>query len=156
MKIQYCSDLHLEFAANNQFLKKEPIIPSAEILLLAGDIVTFASLDRHTHFFDFLSENFLSVYWVPGNHEYYGSDISARVGSFCEKIRHNVFLLNNQMMMIGDVNFIFSILWSFISPINLLVIQQSISDFHHIRYNGGKITPNYFNQLHQNCKDFIE
>jgi len=36
MKIQYCSDLHLEFPTNAIFLKNHPIEPAGEILILAG------------------------------------------------------------------------------------------------------------------------
>jgi len=46
MKLQYCSDLHLEFPENKKYILKNPIKPKAEILVLAGDIVLFATMDR--------------------------------------------------------------------------------------------------------------
>ncbi len=58
MKIQYCSDLHLEFKENKNYLRENPIIPSGEILLLGGDIVPFAVMDSHNDFFDFVADNF--------------------------------------------------------------------------------------------------
>ena len=39
MKIQYMSDLHLEFQENSMFLKQKEIPVTGEILVLAGDIL---------------------------------------------------------------------------------------------------------------------
>ncbi|AZA46899.1 metallophosphoesterase [Chryseobacterium carnipullorum] len=137
MKIQYCSDLHLEFPENKKYLLENPIIPTAEILVLAGDIIPFAILDQHQEFFDYLSDHFEMVFWIPGNHEYYHSDIHQRTGSFEEKIRENVILLNNKVKSFGETKLIFSTLWSYISPQNKFEIQQSLNDFRLIK-NAGK------------------
>ena len=112
MKIQYCSDLHLEFKANSQFLEKFPLVPSADILILAGDI-TYMRKDFYEHsFFDFLSENWKQVFWIPGNHEFYcGKDINSYDFSKPIKIRENIFLVDNYSVIIEDIHFIFSLLY---------------------------------------------
>ena len=38
MKIQYASDLHLEFAENRNFIENGGITPIGEVLVLAGDV----------------------------------------------------------------------------------------------------------------------
>ena len=38
MKIQYASDLHLEFADNRNFIEDGGIEPMGEVLVLAGDV----------------------------------------------------------------------------------------------------------------------
>ena len=46
MILQYCSDLHLEFPANKDYIKTNPIRPIGDILILAGDITLFNHIDR--------------------------------------------------------------------------------------------------------------
>src|ERR1035437_5841847 len=104
LKIQYCSDLHLEFQSNQNFLKQNPILPIGDILILAGDIVPFIAIDKHKDFFKYVSDNFKLTYWLPGNHEYYYFDIAKKGGTINENIHRNVFLVNNVAIKQKNVN----------------------------------------------------
>src|SRR3989337_4078715 len=155
MKIQYCSDLHLEFPVNKKYLTANPIKPEGEILLLAGDIIPFAEIEKENDFFNFLSDSFEHVYWIPGNHEYYYADIKERTGTFHEKIRPNVSLLNNTAIHHNGVRLLFSTLWSNINPAKEFVIQKSMADFRLIKNNGKKITVDDYNRLPEDCRAFL-
>ena len=155
MKLQYASDLHLEFPENKEFLKRNPFLPGANVLLLAGDIVPFAVMDQHTDFFNYISETFETTYWIPGNHEYYRSDISDRAGYFNEKIRENLFLVNNVSVIHENVKLVFSTLWTSISPGNQFEIKQRLSDFHAIKFNNRGLTIDHYNFLHEQCRSFL-
>lgn len=156
MKIQYCADLHLEFQENKEFLKNNPLLPKGDILLLAGDIVPFKVLHKHNDFFDYVSGNFETTWWVPGNHEYYSFDLANKQGCFNEKIRNNVFLVNNFTHRLPGIKFIFSTLWTRISPANEWNIQQRLSDFHVIGFHGNRMRPHHYNRIHTESLNFIK
>jgi predicted phosphohydrolase len=156
MKFQYCSDLHLEFPDNRKYLNANPLKPSGEVLLLAGDIIPFAKMNKHPEFFDFVSDHFDSTYWLPGNHEYYHGDIAGWSGAIHEKIRSNVYLVNNIAITLLDVQLVFSTLWSKISPLHQWMIQQDIADFHLIKYRGSSLTTTDFNNQHELCLQFLQ
>lgn len=155
MIIQYCSDLHLEFSQNKKFIAKYPLMPRGDILLLAGDIVPFTEIEEQADFFNYIADNFERTYWVPGNHEYYHSNILYRSGTIKEAIRSNVFLVNNYTVQLKNLRLIFSTLWSNLSPVNYLTVQNRMADFSAIQHNGQKFTPYNYNDLHQQCKEFI-
>lgn len=155
MKIQYCSDLHLEFKENNNYVTKHPIQPEGEVLLLAGDILPFVLNPLRYSFFDVVSEQFEAVYWVPGNHEYYGFDIGKLNNPLFEKVRNNVFLVNNHTIQHKEVNIICSTLWSHIQPQNEWVIQKSLTDFSAISFNDAPLLPYHFNAFHQSALAFL-
>jgi len=155
MKIQYASDLHLEFSENKKFLKDNPIKPIGNILLLAGDIVPFAIMDKHKDFFTYLSDHFETTYWIPGNHEYYYFDLSKKCGTLNENVKTNVHLVNNISVVQNNIRFIFSTLWSKINPANQWHIERSISDFQVIKFNDYRLSADIFNQLHQESLQFI-
>ncbi len=67
MKLQYASDLHLEFSANSSYLKLNPLTVSGEVLLLAGDIGYLGDNNYEKHpFWTWASENYRPVIVVPG------------------------------------------------------------------------------------------
>ena len=72
MKIQYMSDLHLEFWENSRYIKHNAFPVMGDILVLAGDI--FYLKDKIAplgNFWKWASENYRQVLIVPGNCEYY-------------------------------------------------------------------------------------
>lgn len=154
--IQYASDLHLEFPQNKEFLKLHPLQPVGEVLVLAGDIVPFAIMDKHQDFFSYLSDHFEITYWLPGNHEYYYFDAAERSGMLNETIRNNVFLINNTSVVHDHTRLIFSTLWSRISPAHQWQIERSMNDFHLIKYNGCRFSVENYNQLHEESLEFIK
>ncbi len=156
MKIQFATDLHLEFPENRAFLKDNPIIPVGDILVLAGDIVPFAQMNRHAVFFKFCSDNFSSTYWLPGNHEYYNSDLNGRTGQFIENIESNVHLVNNYWVQKENVRLIFSTLWTRISSSKAWQIQNSLSDYHVIKDKGKGLTTSRTNELFEENFSYLQ
>lgn len=158
MKIQYASDLHLEFPENYEYIKKNPIKPIGEILILAGDIIPFEIVYVAREFFNYVSKNFKQVYWLPGNHEYYGYDLALKTGRINEKVLQldNVTLINNESIFYDDYRLIFSILWSYIKVENEIYIKKCLNDFRLITFKKQKLTVETYNQNHLECCHFLQ
>lgn len=156
MLLQYASDLHLEFPRNKTFLGPQALIPKAEILILAGDIVPFAFKEKQQDFFSYVSDHFKQTYWLPGNHEYYHSDIRFRTGKVHEQIRENVYLVNNLTVELENIKLIFSTLWAHISVEKRQILENSLTDFRAVTFKGKPFIAEDFNCLHRECLQFIE
>ena len=129
MKIQYASDLHIEFTLNSYFLHDNKFVPRADILVLAGDIFPFSKSTEKIKYFDYLSESFKHVYWLPGNHEYYYSDLIRFHKYKANPVRSNIQIVNNNVVPLDGVNLIFSTLWGHISPQNELYVKAMFRIF---------------------------
>ena len=156
MKIQYASDLHLERRFNEQYLRENPIEPVGDILILAGDITHWDKEFFKNRFFDYLSAKFKWVYYVPGNHEFYGGkDIKVLRKPICEKIRANIYVVSNVVITIGGIDFIFAPLWSHIPVQDEEIIRLTINDFNFIKYRNRLFTVRDHNTLHVRLKKFL-
>ncbi len=152
---QYCSDLHLEFPENLHHVSANPLKPIAPVLIMAGDIVPLDLLSRMGDFLSFVSGEFEQVFWVPGNHEYYRSDIARYPTPLSEKIRSNVTLVNNVTESFYGVKFIFSTLWANIPQHEEKTVRRGISDFMQISNGGHNFMVADFNALHADAVEFI-
>ena len=116
MRIQFASDLHLEFADNWRFLKQHPLEKTGDVLVLAGDIGYLGDDNYSTHpFWDIVAEQYEQVLVVPGNHEFYKFyDLATLKDGELLQIRPNVRVYYNAVVTLGDVDFILSTMWAHI------------------------------------------
>jgi len=158
MKIQYASDLHLEFGENTDYIVSNPLKVTGDILVLAGDIHVLDSEDfMNNPFWDWASKNYKQVIIAYGNHEFYkGCDLSTMKDGYKYKIRDNIYYYYNCVITINDIDIIVSTLWSYIHKEHELACQKSVNDFNLIKYNGNVITPEIFNNEHKKCLEFIK
>lgn len=155
MKIQICSDLHLEFTNNRNWLKRNPLIPKGEILIIAGDTYYLERDYEELDFINNVAKDFQAVYLIPGNHEYYGGfDVSTALLPTHKKIKENVFMVNNQVVELQGIDFIFSTMWSKIQR-NTLDVLKGMADFRKIKFNEERFSINHFNEVHEVAFNFL-
>lgn len=118
--VQIASDLHIEYKQDTVPNPSEYITPSADILVLAGDI---GSLYKYRQLEEFLTNTcrmFKAVLYVPGNHEWYeipGIDpvpkreLERRLHCIKDNIP-NLFILDKSSVLVGDICFVGCTLWS--------------------------------------------
>jgi predicted phosphohydrolase len=117
---QIVSDLHIEYNTEEVPNPLTLITPSADILILAGDIGSFYKYNQLKLFLIKLCPHFKVVIYVPGNHEYY-----TMKGYLPQKMNHllqkfiqmeesitNLYVLNRSSVQIDDVCIVGCTLWS--------------------------------------------
>jgi len=158
MKVQYCSDLHLEFSSNTSFIRNNPLPVTGDCLVLAGDISYLGRTRRQDKwFFDWCGDNFSQTFYVPGNHEFYDySDISSVELPFREALCSNVFLLSNTSVEAGGCNLLFTPLFSHIPESESMIIKLCMNDFRRILYHGKTLSVEDYNKINDVCLSFLE
>jgi predicted MPP superfamily phosphohydrolase len=134
MKVQYVSDLHVEFHKDCGRSLVNELEPVGDVLVLAGDIVCWAQPDAALVFFDKLVDKFsgIPIIYVLGNHEYYrcGSLVVHRhVSKLVDDNTNFHWLCRGNKVNINGVEFIGDTLW-FRRPNPLEEIHSfNMSDF---------------------------
>ena len=106
MRIQVVSDLHLEF---HNLLP--PVVEGIDVIVCAGDLAPVG-----TGAVRYAAEEWAEaphILYVPGNHEFYGTDIDrarAQLAEECDRL--GITLLDCDAIVIDDVHFIGATLWT--------------------------------------------
>lgn len=160
MKIAYCSDLHLEVG------KRDFLLPDADLLILAGDIVlgydlrdvweyNYISVQQR----DFLvnvSMKYKSVIWIPGNHEYWYNSLETAITDIKYFLDTqgitNIHFSECDTYIFNDIKFICTTLWTDVNKGSPLILDgQFMKDYINIKnftmFDGMK--------LHSEMRDYI-
>jgi len=148
--LQYISDIHLEFLHIEEVKSRaRKIIPTAPIIVLAGDIGNpFGKNNHYELFIEEMSKKFEKVFLISGNHEYYYNDIDMVE----EKIKMivnkyiNVSYLQNSYEDYNGIRWIGSTLWSQLD--NPTTFINDVKTIHHM-------TVDKYNTLHNMAVESI-
>lgn len=152
MKLQYLSDLHLEFPKNKTWVKRN-IKPQADYLLIAGDTGYLTDKrdnsiyeDYCDDFLKFCHDNWKQTILIPGNHEYYGgfplyklNTVNLEENTVSKiNIYDNVTLINNNFVDLDDNDYVVrvsgSTLWSYIKPEESSEVWRGMNDYRMCNY----------------------
>lgn len=158
MKLQYASDLHLEFQENSRWLRDNPLKPIGDILVLAGDVCYLGDEMYRKHpFINWCADNFEQTIIVPGNHELYKSfDINTLEEGWEEQIKSNLKIVYNKVISLDDVDLIMSTLWARIHQYDAYYTEHGVTDFRRIRNGEYRLSWERFNDEHDKCVEFIK
>jgi predicted MPP superfamily phosphohydrolase len=175
-RIQYISDIHLEFYDKLAF----PLIlkPNARYLALCGDI-GYPNRPIFNSFIDYCSRHWDKVFYIPGNHEYYNKrrhdrwKYNVKAVATMETIEDhiktvlfpykNVFYLNKEIHELPEdnVNVIGATLWTHIPKELVAHASGTLNDFSQIACKIDE-TPYYeqfspakMNELHADHSKFL-
>ena len=148
MRIQYVSDLHLEFY--DTVPEWESLVkPCAKYLALPGDIAQPSS-PLWKPFFDYVSSHWERVFYVTGNHEYYNKK-PKHLWDFAyhdtwmerhEQIRNSLLSYPNIVLLDSttpsyhleeeNVAIVGNTVWSYIPPEIMYDVEHIMNDYNYI------------------------
>uniref|UniRef100_A0A6C0CIX7 Calcineurin-like phosphoesterase domain-containing protein n=1 Tax=viral metagenome TaxID=1070528 RepID=A0A6C0CIX7_9ZZZZ len=162
MKIQYISDLHLESYPHDIINYSEFIdtVSDAEVLVLAGDICEICMVRRLHLFLEWCAKRWPHVVWIAGNHEYYGCEsIEDADDKAKELVKEwgNVYFLQNSSIVIKDITFIGTTLWTMLSEKHHQYEYNQSNDAINIKYSEDTFSKpsKIVNEMHQKAVEYL-
>lgn len=177
MKLRIASDIHTEFMAREQH--KIPRIAlhtlpemdgdSETTLILAGDIGSMHKPKCLIAFIDAVAPRFKDVFYIPGNHEYYGGTLKDTPAEISMMLSHhkNLWFAPLGVFQCGDENkrrIFYTTLWTNFdneNPVSMFEAQYAMNDYQHICNvikNGitDRILPAHTLALHKKSMEMLE
>ena len=159
--LQIVSDLHIEYKNDSIPDPLELITPSANILVMAGDIGSIYKYTQLQGFMEKLCTYFQLVLYIPGNHEYYTMDNhrSLNMGILknklysLEKNIDNLYILDKSSVLINNVCIVGCTLWSDLNiPLPRFIVR--IHDINATKYkNMHDEDVNYIEKMIKYCEE---
>ena len=148
MRIQFFSDIHLEFGSCDF------PVTNADIVVAAGDIGV------GTDAVDWLAQAPCPVIYVAGNHEYYGGDLEYtyhNLDAACSKAQ--IDFLENVRADMDKVRFLGTTLWTDYNGGDETIMhdaEQGMNDYYYIQQSGEPLTSEKLLELHRQSLDWLE
>lgn len=168
MRLQICSDLHVEhFSPDTVALAGISVAPDVDLLLLPGDI---GSGDQSFEMARGIADHTgVPVAWLPGNHEFYGRDLSRQMDRYRALAeRHaGVIALLDSTTVVKGVRLVGGTLWTDFklyegaarlptAEFAMSVGDRSLSDFRLIKWHGERFTAARSAELHALSRTYLE
>jgi len=176
MKVDLCSDLHLEFG--------DLELPGGDILIVSGDACEARYLDKisygpdtvyfafedprkkKTRFYRFFEEEcskYRKTIMVMGNHEHYGGRFETTYDQIRSNLPAHVQLLEKETVEIDGVLFIGATLWTDMNggdALTMYHLKSGMNDYRTVTMKRGeiyhKLTPERTLEEHIRTKQYIE
>jgi Icc-related predicted phosphoesterase len=176
MRVDVCSDLHLEFA--------DLTLPGGDVLIISGDAcearylkksdyspdsVQFSWEDprkktgRYYRFFEEECAKYRKTIMVMGNHEHYGGQFEKTYDLIQENLPAHVQLMEKETAEIDGVLFVGATLWTDCNQgdgLTMYHLKSGMNDYRIITMKNGeiyhKLTPQRTFEEHIRTKEYIE
>jgi Icc-related predicted phosphoesterase len=176
MRVDVCSDLHLEFG--------DLELPGGDILIISGDACEARYLDKSAYgpdsvhfafedprrkkgrfyrFFEEECKKYRKTILVMGNHEHYGGRFDKTYDQIRDNLPAHVQLMEKETVEIDGVLFVGATLWTDCNRgdgMTMFHLKNSMNDYRIITMKNGsiyhKLTPERTAEEHMRTKEYIE